>query len=35
MTMKTASDSWFTRRIMKLTRFEKWFMNSPQHARHA
>jgi len=31
---KTASDSWFTKRIMKLTRFEKWFMNSPQHARH-
>jgi SAM-dependent methyltransferase len=31
---KTASDSWFTKRIMKLTPFEKWFMNSPQHARH-
>jgi SAM-dependent methyltransferase len=31
---KTASDSWFTKRIMKLTRFERWFMNSPQHARH-
>jgi ubiquinone/menaquinone biosynthesis C-methylase UbiE len=28
------SDSWFTRRVMKLTRFEKWFMNSPHHARH-
>jgi ubiquinone/menaquinone biosynthesis C-methylase UbiE len=35
MTMeKTASDSWFARRMMKLTRVEKWFMNSPQHARH-
>jgi ubiquinone/menaquinone biosynthesis C-methylase UbiE len=32
---KTASDSWFVRRMMKLTRFEKWFMNSPQRARHA
>jgi ubiquinone/menaquinone biosynthesis C-methylase UbiE len=31
---KTASDSWFARRMMKLTRVEKWFMNSPQHARH-
>jgi ubiquinone/menaquinone biosynthesis C-methylase UbiE len=31
---KTASDSRFAKRIMKLTRFEKWFVNSPQHARH-
>ena len=29
-----ASDSWLTRRVMKLTRCEKWFMNSPQRARH-
>ena len=28
------SDSWFTKRVMKLTCFEKWFMNSPHHARH-
>jgi SAM-dependent methyltransferase len=34
-TEKTASDSWFARRIMKLTRFEKWLMNSPQRARQA
>jgi ubiquinone/menaquinone biosynthesis C-methylase UbiE len=35
MTMeKTASDSWFARRIMKLTRVEKWFVNNPQRARH-
>jgi SAM-dependent methyltransferase len=34
--MKTAtnSDNWFVRRIMKLTRIEKWLINSPQHARH-
>lgn len=32
---KTASDSWFTKRIMKLTCLEKWFMNSPQRARQA
>jgi ubiquinone/menaquinone biosynthesis C-methylase UbiE len=35
MTMeKTASDSWFARRIMKLTRVERWFVNSPQRGRH-
>lgn len=35
MTMeKTASDSWFARRMMKLTRFEKWLVNSPQRARN-
>lgn len=34
MTMeKTASDSWFTKRIMKLTCLEKWIMNSPQRTR--
>lgn len=31
---KTASDSWFARRMMKMTRFEKWLVNSPQRARH-
>lgn len=30
----THSDNWFTRRIMKLTRFEKRLINSPRHARH-
>jgi ubiquinone/menaquinone biosynthesis C-methylase UbiE len=30
----TSSDSWFLRRIMKLTGFEKKIMNSPKHARH-
>jgi ubiquinone/menaquinone biosynthesis C-methylase UbiE len=30
----THSDSWFLRRIMKLTCFEKKVMNSSQHARH-
>ena len=35
MTMeKTASDSWFTRRIMKLTHVERWLVNNPQRARH-
>jgi ubiquinone/menaquinone biosynthesis C-methylase UbiE len=29
----THSDSWFLRRIMKLTCFEKRLINSPQHAR--
>ncbi len=28
------SDNWFIRRIMKLTCFEKWLINSPHHARH-
>jgi ubiquinone/menaquinone biosynthesis C-methylase UbiE len=28
------SDSWFTRRFMKLTRPERRAMNSPRHARH-
>jgi ubiquinone/menaquinone biosynthesis C-methylase UbiE len=32
---KTTSDSWLVRRIMKLTCFEKWCMNSPQRARQA
>jgi ubiquinone/menaquinone biosynthesis C-methylase UbiE len=32
---KTTSDSWFVRRIMKLTCFEKCFMNSSQRARQA
>ena len=27
-------DSWFTRRTMKLTRFERWFMNHHQRAQH-
>jgi ubiquinone/menaquinone biosynthesis C-methylase UbiE len=30
----TYPDNWFTRRIMKLTGFEKKVMNSPKHARH-
>jgi SAM-dependent methyltransferase len=35
MTMeKTASDSWFARRMMKLTRVERWFVNNPRRARH-
>jgi ubiquinone/menaquinone biosynthesis C-methylase UbiE len=29
-----APDSWFARRIMKLTRLERWFVNRPQRARH-
>lgn len=31
---RTASDSWFVKRMMKLTRVEKWFVNSLYHARH-
>lgn len=31
---KTASDSWFAGRMMKMTRFEKWLVNSPQRARN-
>ena len=27
------SDRWFERRLMKLTAFEKWAMNSPSHAQ--
>jgi len=27
------SDSWFDRRVMKLTCFERWFINHPRHAR--
>ena len=34
MTTATDSDNWFTKRIMKLTCFEKRLINSPQHARH-
>ena len=34
MTTAVRSDSWFIKRIMKLTRLEKWFMNSARHARH-
>jgi len=34
MTTATDSDNWFTKRIMKLTCFEKRIINSPQHARH-
>jgi ubiquinone/menaquinone biosynthesis C-methylase UbiE len=30
----THPDNWFTKRIMKLTHFEKRAMNSPKHARH-
>jgi ubiquinone/menaquinone biosynthesis C-methylase UbiE len=30
----SASDSWFKRRMMKLTLFEKWSVNNPRHARH-
>ena len=33
MTPATHSDNWFTKRVMKLTCFEKRFVNSPQHAR--
>jgi ubiquinone/menaquinone biosynthesis C-methylase UbiE len=33
MTTTTDSDNWFLRRIMKLTHFEKWYINSPKHAR--
>jgi SAM-dependent methyltransferase len=33
MTTATGSDNWFLRRIMKLTHFEKWYINSPKHAR--
>jgi ubiquinone/menaquinone biosynthesis C-methylase UbiE len=32
---KVISDSWLVRRVMKLTCFEKWCMNSPQRARQA
>lgn len=34
MTTATHSDNWFVKRIMRLTGFEKRFINSPQHARH-
>jgi SAM-dependent methyltransferase len=34
MTAATHSDNWLLRRIMKLTSFEKWLINSPKHARH-
>lgn len=34
MTTATHSDSWFLRRIMKMTDFEKRLINSPRHARH-
>lgn len=34
MTTATQPDNWFIERIMKLTCFEKWLINSPQHARH-
>ena len=34
MTTATDSDNWFTKRFMKLTCFEKWFMNSARHTRH-
>ena len=34
MTTAVRSDSWSIKRIMKLTRLEKWFMNSARHARH-
>ena len=33
--VKTGSDGWLARRLMKLTCFEKWFINSPQRARQA
>lgn len=33
MTTANDSDNWFLRRIMKLTRFEKRFINSSKHAR--
>jgi SAM-dependent methyltransferase len=32
--MEMSSDSWFLRRFMKLTCFEKRVVNSPGHARH-
>jgi hypothetical protein len=34
MTTVTRLDNWFIKRIMKLTCFEKWLINSPRHARH-
>jgi ubiquinone/menaquinone biosynthesis C-methylase UbiE len=34
MTTVTRSDNWFIKRIMKLTCFEKWLINSPRHAQH-
>jgi SAM-dependent methyltransferase len=34
MTPATHSDNWFTKRVMKLTCFERRLINSPQHARH-
>ena len=34
MTTVVRSDRWFIKRMMKLTRLEKWFMNSARHARH-
>jgi len=34
MTTSVHSDNWFTKRIMRLTRFEKRLINSPRHARH-
>jgi ubiquinone/menaquinone biosynthesis C-methylase UbiE len=33
--VEPASDSWFARRVMKLTCVEQWFMNSSQRARQA
>lgn len=32
---RTASDSWFTKRMMKLTHFEKWLMDRPQRIQRA
>ena len=34
MTTATNPDNWFTKRVMKLTCFEKRLINSPRHARH-
>ena len=34
MTTATHSDNWFSKRLMKLTCFEKRLINSPRHARH-
>ncbi len=33
MIQKTTSDSWFAWRVMRLTRWEKWFVNRPTNAQ--
>jgi ubiquinone/menaquinone biosynthesis C-methylase UbiE len=34
MIERTVTDNWFTRRMMKLTHFEKWLLDRPQRVRH-